>query len=115
VSENWLVASFATAVWLLLFGMFAQQPAQETTQNAAGLKSNLLVAHGTGNDNVHFSYSLLLIDHQICEGKSVELMRTPGRGDGVSDVPARRVGMNRVTQFFLDDLCAKKWKAELRG
>jgi hypothetical protein len=37
-------------------------------QNATGLKSNLLVAYGTGDDHVHFSNSLLLIDQQICEG-----------------------------------------------
>jgi len=31
-------------------------------------------------------------------------MPFPGRGHGVSDLPARRVLMQRVMQFFLDNL-----------
>ncbi len=73
-------------------------------KHAAGLKGKLLIAHGTGDDNVHFSNTLSLIDQLIKEGKYVEIMPFPGRGHGVSDPPARRVLMERVTQFFLDNL-----------
>ncbi len=73
-------------------------------KNAASLKGKLLIAHGTGDDNVHFSNTLSLIDQFIKDGKYVEVMPFPGRGHGVSDAPARRVLMNRVTQFFLDNL-----------
>lgn len=73
-------------------------------KNAGGLKGKLLIAHGTGDDNVHFSNTLSLIDQLIKDGKYVEVMPFPGRGHGVSDAPARRVLMNRVTQFFLDNL-----------
>ncbi len=41
-----------------------------------------------------------LIEHE----KYVEVLPFPGRGHGVSDAPARKVLMNRVTQFFLDNL-----------
>jgi dipeptidyl-peptidase 4 len=68
------------------------------------LKGKLLIAHGTGDDNVHFSNTLSLIDETIKTGRYVEVMPFPGRGHGVSDFPARRVLMNRVTQFFLDNL-----------
>src|SRR5258708_28051923 len=71
---------------------------------AAGLKGKLLIAHGTGDDNVHFANTLALINELIEHGKYVELMPFPARGDGVSDHPARKVLMNRVTQFFLDTL-----------
>ena len=37
-------------------------------------------------------------------GKYVEVLAFPGRGHGVSDPPARRLLMQRVTQFFLDNL-----------
>ena len=37
-------------------------------------------------------------------GKYVEVLAFPGRGHGVSDPPARRVLMQRVMQFFLDNL-----------
>jgi dipeptidyl-peptidase-4 len=71
---------------------------------AAGLKGKLLIAHGTGDDNVHFANTLALINELIEHGKYVEVMPFPGRGHGVSDPPARKVLMNRVTQFFLDNL-----------
>ncbi len=73
-------------------------------KNAEKLKGKLLIAHGTGDDNVHFSNTLSLINDLIKAGRYVEVLPFPGRGHGVSDAPARRVLMNRVTQFFLDNL-----------
>jgi dipeptidyl-peptidase 4 len=81
-------------------GYRASSPINE----AEKLKSKLLIAHGTGDDNVHFANTLSLIDRLIELQKYVEVMPFPGRGHGVSDPPARRVLMNRVTQFFLDNL-----------
>jgi dipeptidyl-peptidase-4 len=71
---------------------------------AAQLKGKLLIAHGTGDDNVHFANTLAVINDLIEAGKYVEVLAFPGRGHGVSDPPARRVLMQRVTQFFLDNL-----------
>jgi dipeptidyl-peptidase 4 len=73
-------------------------------KNASRLKGKLLIAHGTGDDNVHFANTLSLINELIDAGKYVEVMSFPGRGHGVSDSPARRVLMKRVMQFFLDNL-----------
>ena len=73
-------------------------------QNAAKLQGKLLIAHGTGDDNVHYANTLSLINEMIEAGKYVEVMAFPGRGHGASDPEARRVLMNRVTQFFLDNL-----------
>jgi dipeptidyl-peptidase-4 len=70
----------------------------------AQLKGKLLIAHGTGDDNVHFANTLSVINDLIEAGKYVEVLAFPGRGHGVSDPPARRVLMQRVTQFFLDNL-----------
>jgi dipeptidyl-peptidase-4 len=71
---------------------------------AGQLKGKLLIAHGTGDDNVHFANTLSVINDLIEAGKYVEILPFPGRGHGVSDPPARRVLMQRVTQFFLDNL-----------
>ncbi|PYU60731.1 MAG: S9 family peptidase, partial [Acidobacteria bacterium] len=71
---------------------------------ASQLKGKLLIAHGTGDDNVHFANTLSVINDLIEAGKYVEVLAFPGRGHGVSDPPARRVLMQRVTQFFLDNL-----------
>ena len=68
------------------------------------LKGKLLIAHGTGDDNVHFSNTLALLNELIEDGKYVEVLPFPGRGHGVSDLPAQRVLMERVTRFFLDNL-----------
>lgn len=73
-------------------------------KNAAHLKGKLLIAHGTGDDNVHFANTLAVINDLIEAGQYVEVLAFPGRGHGVSDPPARRVLMQRVTQFFLDNL-----------
>jgi dipeptidyl-peptidase-4 len=73
-------------------------------KNAIGLQGRLLIAHGTGDDNVHFANTLALINELIEMGKYVEVMPFPGRGHGVSDPPARRLLMHRVTQFFQDNL-----------
>jgi dipeptidyl-peptidase-4 len=73
-------------------------------KNAGHLKGKLLIAHGTGDDNVHFANTLAVMNDLIDAGKYVEVLAFPGRGHGVSDPPARRVLMQRVTQFFLDNL-----------
>lgn len=71
---------------------------------AGQLKGKLLIAHGTGDDNVHFANTLTVLNDLIEAGKYVEVLAFPGRGHGVSDPPARRVLMQRVTQFFLENL-----------
>ena len=77
------------------------------TEKAKQLKGPLLIAHGTGDDNVHFANTLALVDDLIAHGKPVEVMPFPGRGHGVSDPPARIVLMKRVTKFFVDNLMPK--------
>jgi dipeptidyl-peptidase-4 len=73
-------------------------------KNADHLKGKLLIAHGTGDDNVHYSNTLALLDELIKAGKYAEVLTFPGRGHGVSDPPAQKLLMQRVTQFFLDNL-----------
>jgi dipeptidyl-peptidase-4 len=78
--------------------------ASSPVDRAENLKGKLLIAHGTGDDNVHFANTLSLINELIAHGKYVEVMPLPGRGHGASDPAARKVIFNRVTQFFLDNL-----------
>ena len=69
-----------------------------------GFKGKLLIAQGTGDDNVHYSNTLSVINDLISRGIYVEVIAAPGRGHGVSDPPARKIVFTRVTQFFLDNL-----------
>lgn len=78
--------------------------ASSPIEKADGLRGKLLIAHGTGDDNVHFANTLSLINKLIEVGKYAEVMAFPGRGHGASDPAARKVLFNRVTQFFLDNL-----------
>lgn len=82
--------------------------ASSPVTNAGQLRGPLLIAHGTGDDNVHFANTLEVVDTLVANGKYVEVMPFPGRGHGVSDPPARIVLMNRVTKFFVDNLMANK-------
>jgi dipeptidyl-peptidase-4 len=78
--------------------------ASSPIDRAEKLNGKLLIAHGTGDDNVHFANTLSLINELIAHGKYAEVMPLPGRGHGASDPTARKVLFNRVTQFFLDNL-----------
>jgi len=73
-------------------------------EKAGQLRGSLLIAHGTGDDNVHFANTLAVLDKLIEYGKYAQVMPFPGRGHGVSDPPARIILMNRVTQFFMENL-----------
>jgi len=73
-------------------------------KNAEKLKAKLLIAHGTSDDNVHYSNTLAIVDDFIKAGRYVEVMTLPGRGHEVNDPQAERALWNRVTQFFLSNL-----------
>ena len=88
----------------LLPGNEGTYRASSPIERVDGLQGKLLIAHGTGDDNVHFANTLALLDKLIEKGKYAEVVPFPGRGHGVSDPPARIVLMNRVTQFFLENL-----------
>jgi len=72
--------------------------------HVTSFKGKLLIAQGTGDDNVHYSNTLSLINDLISRGVYVEVIAAPGRGHGVSDPPARKIVFDRVTQFFLNNL-----------
>jgi dipeptidyl-peptidase 4 len=71
---------------------------------AAGLKGKLLIAHATGDDNVHFSNSVALEEKFVDAQKYAEFLIYADRGHGISDRPARLHVFNRVTQFFVENL-----------
>jgi len=72
--------------------------------HAVGLKGKLLIAHGTGDDNVHFANTMELIEQFIKAGRYADIQIYPRRGHGITDPAARVHLFRRVTQFFLDNL-----------
>ena len=61
---------------------------------AEGLQGKLLLAHGTGDDNVHFAGSQLLVNRMIELGKSFDFMAYPNRTHSISE------GMGTTLHIF---------------
>jgi dipeptidyl-peptidase 4 len=72
---------------------------------AAQLRAKLMIAHGTGDDNVHFANTIELLNELIRAGSYPDdLMILPGRGHGMTDWPARVQLYQRITDFLLKNL-----------
>ncbi|HEX5724181.1 MAG TPA: DPP IV N-terminal domain-containing protein [Longimicrobiaceae bacterium] len=54
------------------------------TENAANLRGELLLVHGTGDDNVHFQNSVQLADRLQAAGKQFTFMAYPNRTHSIS-------------------------------
>jgi dipeptidyl-peptidase 4 len=71
---------------------------------AAQLRGKLLIAHGTGDDNVHFANTAELVEKFIQAGHYTEVMIFPGRGHPISDTPAELELFRRMRDFLLHNL-----------
>ena len=58
------------------------------------LKGNLLLVHGTGDDNVHYQNTEMLINELIKHNKSFTMMSYPNRSHGI------REGKNTSLHLF---------------
>lgn len=72
---------------------------------AGGLKGELMLAHGTGDDNVHFANSSEVINQLIENGRyPADLMIFPGRGHPIGDPPARIQLFDGIVEFLQKNL-----------
>jgi dipeptidyl-peptidase 4 len=72
---------------------------------AQNLKGKLLIAHGTGDDNVHFANTTELLNRFISLGRYPDkLLIVPGRGHSMGDRPARVELFRQLTAFFENNL-----------
>jgi dipeptidyl-peptidase-4 len=72
---------------------------------AARLKGALMIAHGTGDDNVHFANTSEMINELILAGSyPADLMILPGRGHSMGDWHARVELYQRITDFLMSNL-----------
>jgi len=73
--------------------------------HAAGLEGDLLVAHGTGDDNVHYQGTERLVDALIAENKPFTMMAYPNRTHGISEGENTRLHLfSLMTRFLVDHL-----------
>lgn len=66
---------------------------------ADGLTGNLLIVHGSGDDNVHFQGTELLVNRLIELGKTFDFIDYPNRTHAISEGPG--------TSFHIYDLIAR--------
>lgn len=73
--------------------------------HAAGLKGNLLIVHGSGDDNVHYQNTEALVNELIRLNKHFYMMEYPNRSHGIYEGPnTRRHLFGVLTRFLKDQL-----------
>jgi dipeptidyl-peptidase-4 len=73
--------------------------------HAAGLEGNLLLIHGTADDNVHYQSSEQLVDKLIALNKTFTFMMYPDRSHSIDEKPnTRRHLFTLMTNFLHEHL-----------
>jgi poly(3-hydroxybutyrate) depolymerase len=70
---------------------------------AGNLEGNLLLIHGTGDDNVHYQGLELLVNELITHGKLFEMMAYPNRSHGISEGDGTSLHVRRTMTRFLEE------------
>ena len=52
---------------------------------AKQLQGNLLIVHGTGDDNVHYQGFEMLVNELVAAGRRFDMMSYPNRSHGISE------------------------------
>jgi len=72
-----------------------------------GLKGDLLVVHGTGDDNVHFQGTEQLVNALVAANKPFSMMAYPNRTHGISEGTGTTLHLyNMLTKYLRDHLAA---------
>lgn len=72
---------------------------------ASRLKGNLLIAHGTGDDNVHFQNTEAVVNELIKANKPFTMMAYPNRRHGISEgVNTVRHRHELMLRYLLENL-----------
>ena len=76
----------------------------DVTKSAANLHGELLLVHGTSDDNVHFQNSIQMIDALIKAGKQFRLMIYPNKTHGIAGREARVHLFTMIEEHFEREL-----------
>ncbi len=76
----------------------------DVTKAAANLHGALMLAHGTGDDNVHFQNSMQMIDALIEAGKQFRLMIYPNKTHSIAGSDARDHLFHMIEDHFEREL-----------
>ena len=67
---------------------------------AASLQGNLLISHGTSDDNVHMANTISLVQAFILSGKQIDMMVYPRKTHGISGIPQRRHLFTHMLEYW---------------
>lgn len=70
---------------------------------AEGLRGDLLIVHGSGDDNVHYQGTQLLVNRLIELGKRFDLMTYPDRTHSISEGPGTTVHVYKLLARYLTE------------
>jgi dipeptidyl-peptidase 4 len=70
---------------------------------AAGLQGHLLLVHGTGDDNVHFQGSQMLINKLIENGKQFSFMEYPNRTHAINEGEGTTIHLYTLLSDYLEE------------
>ncbi len=70
---------------------------------ASGLKGNLLIIHGTGDDNVHFQSFEKLVNELVANRKRFTMMAYPNRSHGIFEGRNTTIHLYELMTGFLRD------------
>jgi dipeptidyl-peptidase-4 len=73
--------------------------------HVSGLKGNLLVVHGTGDDNVHYSNAEALINELVKQKKTFQFMPYPNRTHSISEGAGTFPHLSALYSNFLRANC----------
>ncbi len=74
---------------------------------ASRLEGNLLLVHGTGDDNVHYQGTEALINELVRHGKQFTMMAYPNRSHGIAEGSGTtRHLYGLLTRYLLENLPA---------
>ena len=71
--------------------------------HAAGLEGNLLVVHGTGDDNVHYQGTERLINALVAANKPFQMMAYPNRTHGIFEGENTTLHLFTLLTRYLED------------
>lgn len=76
-----------------------------STTHAGGLTGDLLIIHGTGDDNVHYQSTEILMDRLIAANKQFTIMPYPNRTHNLSEGEGTTLHLyDLMTRYLLDHL-----------
>lgn len=76
-----------------------------TLTHVAGLRGNLLIVHGSGDDNVHYQNQEALINALVKAGKPFQMMEYPNRTHGINEGQGTTQHLYALLTSYLETHC----------